>query len=393
MSEKWSQAETGNEKTGIVHPLLHSNMKRIWAQCIKELAQFRRDRLTMALAILLPLATLFIFGFAIRLETKNIPIVVQDFDVTPLSRSYVERLFATNQFRPTPWSGQDPVHQALERGIAKAAVIIPPDFDRQIQSGESSTVQVLIDGTDANNARVIQNGMKATTNAFLNSSGLLPGISKVIAHTRLWFNPGRKESLYIVPGVFGVILWIYPSLLTAIAMVREKERGTIIQVYASSMSAAELLLGKGLAYFFVGLAEAVFVITIGALCFQLWFAGDPTPLVFGTLIFVSSSVAFGLLIGTRASNQNAAVQAVATIGFLTALLLSGFIYPLSNIPFPLSLISNVIPARYYIELSRDAFVRGTGWLGIWYAPLIIGAIGFFFFNVARRVLSRMQLKD
>ncbi|MFB2939210.1 ABC transporter permease [Aerosakkonemataceae cyanobacterium BLCC-F154] len=368
-------------------------MKRIISQCIKELAQFRRDRLTLALAILLPIATLFIYGYAIRLETRDIPIVIQDFSMTPLSRSYVEQLFATNKFAPTPGIGNDNAAGAIDRGIAKAAIIIPPDFDREIKANKPSTIQVLIDGTDANNARVIQNSIKATTQAFLRTSQLQPTNNNIVTRTRLWFNPGRKESLYIVPGVFGVILWIFPSLLAAIAMVREKERGTILQVYASSLTAAELLLGKLLAYFLVGVAQAVFVIILGAILFQIHLVTEPTSFLVGTLIFLMTSVMFGLMIGTRANNQNSAVQGVAFAGFTTALLLSGFIYPLSNIPFPLSLISNVIPARYYIELSRDAFVRGSGWLGVWYVPIVLFLIFLFFFNVARRNLSRMQLPD
>lgn len=368
-------------------------MKRIISQCIKELAQFRRDRLTLALAILLPLATLFIYGYAIRLETKNIPIVVQDFSMTPLSRSYVEQLFATNKFAATPGIRKDGATGAIDRGIAKAAIIIPPDFDTQIKANKPSTIQVLIDGTDVNNARVIQNSIKATTQAFLKSSELQPRDNNIVTRTRLWFNPGRKESLYIVPGVFGVILWIFPSLLAAIAMVREKEKGTILQVYASSLTASELLLGKLLAYFLVGVAEAVSVIILGATLFQINLVAEPTSLLVGTLIFLMTSVMFGLMIGTKTNSQNAAVQGVAFAGFTTALLLSGFIYPLSNIPFPLSLISNIIPARYYIELSRDAFVRGSGWLGIWYVPIILFLIFLFLFNVARRNLSRMQLPD
>lgn len=368
-------------------------MKRIISQCIKELAQFRRDLLTLALAILLPLATLFIYGYAIRLETKNIPIVVQDFSMTPLSRSYVEQLFATNKFAATPGIGKDGATGAIDRGIAKAAIIIPPDFDTQIKANKPSTIQVLIDGTDVNNARVIQNSIKATTQAFLKSSELQPRDNNIVTRTRLWFNPGRKESLYIVPGVFGVILWIFPSLLAAIAMVREKEKGTILQVYASSLTASELLLGKLLAYFLIGVAEAVSVIILGASLFQINLVAEPSFLLVGTLIFLMTSVMFGLMIGTKTNSQNAAVQGVAFAGFTTALLLSGFIYPLSNIPFPLSLISNIIPARYYIELSRDAFVRGSGWLGIWYVPIILFLIFLFLFNVARRNLSRMQLPD
>ncbi len=368
-------------------------MKRILAQCVKELAQFRRDRLTLALAFLLPLVTLLIFGFAIRLESKNIPLVVQDFDRSKLSQTYIERLFATNQFQPIRWSGNNPVRDALDKGIAKAAVIIPPDFSRRIKADKESAVQVLVDGTDTNNARVIKNSIKATTNFFLTNDGISSNTQRVKVHTRLWFNPGRKESLYIVPGVYAVVLWIFPSLLAAIAMVREKEKGTILQVYASSLTASELILGKGLAYLLVGLCEALGVIVLGSLIFRVGFAGDPTPLLIGTPIFVGVAVMFGLLLGVRSGNQNAAVQGVSLVGFLTAFMLSGFIYPLNNIPFPLSLLPNIVPARYYIVVTRDAFVRGIGWAGVWFDILMMLVIGLFLFNVARKVLSRMQLPD
>jgi ABC-2 type transport system permease protein len=368
-------------------------MRRILSQCVKELSQFRRDRLTVALAFLLPLLTLFIFGYAIRLETKNIPLVVQDLSNSPLSRSYIERLYATTQFQPVPWDGSGSALKPIDRGIARVAVIIPPDFSRQIKAGQPSRVQVLVDGTDVNNARVIKNSIQATTNFFLRQSGLQPDRSRITAHTRIWFNPGRKESLYIVPGTCAVILWIYPSLLASVAMVREKEQGTIVQVYASSLSATELLLGKALAYLIVGLCEAIVVIGISVILFGLQLAGDPTPLLIGTPLFILVAVLFGLQIGTRVGNVTGAVQAVATIGFLTAFLLSGFIYPLSNIPFPLSLISSIVPTRYYIPIIRDAFVRGTGWAGTGLLMLALLGLGLLLFNVARRNLSRMQLSD
>lgn len=368
-------------------------MKRVLAQALKELNQFRRDRLTVALAFLLPLAVLLIYGYAIRLEAKNIPLSVQDFDNSPLSRTYVERLFATNQYVPTSL-GDNGLLGAIDRGAAKATVVIPPDFSQKIKSNQSVTVQALVDGTDVNNARVIQNSLRATTQFFLRSSGLVaaqpPPVNPAI---RLWFNPGREEALFIVPGIFGVILWVFPSMLSGIAMVREKEQGTLVQVYASDLSATEWLLGKELAYVIVGLGEALVVMTVATVLFGLRFRGDPTTLLVGTVVYLSASVAFGLLVGSRSANQTGALQGTAIAGFLTALLLSGFIYRIENIPFPLSLVSNVIPARYYIEITRDAFVRGTGWVGVWYAPLVIAAIGGFFFLVATRVLKRMQFSD
>jgi ABC-2 type transport system permease protein len=368
-------------------------MKRILAQCIKEIAQFRRDRITLALAFLLPFITLIIFGFAIRLESKDIPLIVQDFNRTNLSGSYIERLYATNQFIPKKWEGGNPTRDAIDKGIAKAAVIIPPEFSRDIQAGRSAKVQVLIDATDVNNARVIRGSIQRVTNFFMREHGLIPATNSITARIRLWFNPGRQESLYIVPGVYGVALWIFPSLLAAIAMVREKEKGTILQVYTSSISATELLLGKGLAYLLIGMTEALIVMVLGSIIFQVYLAGNPITLLLGTLLFLVDSVFFGLLIGVRSSNQNAAVQGVALVGFITSLLLSGFIYPLNNIPFPLSLAPNIVPARYYIDITRDAFVRGTGFTGVWFDLLMLAVLGLVFFNVSRRVLSRMQLPN
>lgn len=373
-------------------------MKRIISQCIKELAQFRRDRLTVALAFLLPFIALIIFGFAIRLEAKNIPLYVRDFDLTNTSRAYIERLFATNQFvyistENLPDSILNNPQAVIDRGLAKVSVIIPPDFSRKIKADLNTDLQVLVDGSDVNNARVIKNSIQATTSNFLRVSKLQTTDNKIVTRLRLWFNPGRKESLFIVPGLYGLLLWIFPSLLSAIAMVREKVDGTVLQVYASTLSATEMLLGKLLAYLAIGVIQAIFMMVSGALIWQLSFAGDPTPLFIGTVIFLADAVSFGLLIGTRVADQTSAIQGVALVGFLTALLLSGLIYPLSNIPFPLSLISNIVPARYYIEISRDAYVRGTGWAGVWFGVLVLIVIGLLLFNLARKNLKRMQLSD
>ncbi len=368
-------------------------MTRIFAQCRKELVQFRRDRLTLALAFLLPFITLLIFGFAVRLESKDIPVVVQDFDHSNLSRSYIERLYATNQFTPREWFGGNPARDAIDQGIAKAAVIIPPEFSSQVRAGTPTTLQVLVDAADVNNARVIRAGIESVTTFFMQDQGLIPKTNTVTARTRLWFNPGRLESLYIVPGTFGVVLWIFPSLLAAIAMVREREKGTILQVYTSDISAVELLIGKGLAYWAIAIFEAITIMSLGALIFHLSFAGDPTPLLLGTLIFLADSILFGLMLGVKADSQAEAVQGVSLIGFITSLLLSGFIYPLNNIPFPLSLVPNVVPARYFIDITRDAFVRGTGWAGVWLNLIMLVILGLFFFNVSRSGLAQMQLKD
>ncbi|WP_375493292.1 ABC transporter permease [uncultured Nostoc sp.] len=385
-------------------------MKKIWTQCTKELAQFRRDRLTLALAFLLPLVYLLIYGFAMRLEIKAIPVAIQDLDRSLLSRTYIEKLFATNQFKAVSWetapwstsinnsffhtdSSIPAPDYAIDRGIAKAVMIIPPDFARRIQSGKTSTLQVLVDGTDVNNAKIIANTIRATTEFFLQSVGLQPSKPLVASNLRLWFNPGRKESLYLVPGAYALILWVYPSLLAALAMTREREQGTIIQAYAANISAVELLLGKGLAYLLIAIGQTLFIMLLGSLIFGLHLVGNPIPLFLTTFIFLMSSIMFGFYFGVRSATQAEATQKVLGVGYLTGLLLSGFIYPLNNIPFPLSLISYLVPVRYYIDVTRDAFIRGTGWSGVWFAPLALLLLNGLFFIGSWRGLRQMQLPD
>lgn len=367
--------------------------QRILSQAKKELAQFSRDRLSVGLALVLPLGMLLIYGLALRLEAKNIPLGVQDFDRSPLSRSYVERLFATNQFVPTPMVGTSPL-TALDRGEVKATVVIPPTFSTDVAAGHAQ-VQVLIDGTDVNNARVIQNSIRAVTNFFnqIQIQGDRPAMQRINAQVRIWFNPGRRESLYIVPGVFGIVLWAFPSMLAAIAVVREKEQGTIAQVYASDLTATEWLLGKGFAYWLVAIAEAVVLLIASMTLFHLRFQVNPLYFVVNTGIYLAAAIAFGLLIGANSATQNSAVQGTAITGFMTSFLLSGFMYRVENIPFPLSLISHITPARYYIILSRDTFLRGGGWLSTWPVPLLITAIGCLCFLVARQKLKQMQFPD
>lgn len=346
-------------------------MDRVWVQCIKEWTQFQRDRLALALVFILPLMTMLIFGFAIRLEIKDVRLAISDFDNSPLSRAYIEQIFATNQFQPVTTITNEPF-DLLDRGIAQAVVIIPPDFAKKLHQNTTNAVQVLIDGTDVNNARIIQNTMRATTQFFLEQQGFQTQRSEVVTHTRIWFNPGRQEVLYIVPGVYAIVLFTYPALVSAMAVVREKEQGTLVQVQASGISAEAFLIGKGLTYVLIAIGEAILLMGLGGILFNLWPVANPLPLVVGTVLFLMVSVVYGLLIGVYAKQALVAVQNVMNTGLLAAVWLSGFIYPVENIPWPLSLIADIVAARYYIELTRDAFLVGAGWPRIGHViPLLL----------------------
>jgi len=372
-------------------------MYQILTQCVKELLQFWRYRLTVALAFLLPLITLLIYGFAIRLETKNIPLVVQDFEKSPLSREYIDAFVASNQYNliiPKQKGSNESyrfVQNALDRGIAKAGIIIPPDFTKNIKRGKSTNVQVLVDGSDVVNSKVVRNGIVAITSFFLVAHGFETGIPRIQGKIRIWFNPGRKESLFIVPGVITVSLGIFPAILTSIAMVREKEEGNIIQVYASGITAFQFIAGKALAYLIIAIGEAIFTIGAAYIIFGLRLVGDAVSFISGTLFFLLSSVLFGTMIGSIVSDQRSAIQFTGTVQALSVMLFSGFIYPLSNIPFPINLIAYIVPASYYMIIIRDAFVRGSGLGSTWLFIIILVIICAMEFIIALRRMRKMQL--
>ncbi|MGP6156636.1 MAG: ABC transporter permease [Vulcanimicrobiaceae bacterium] len=367
------------------------DVRRVRVQCVKELLQFRRDRLTVALAFGLPLGMLLIFGLAIRLEIKDIPIAVQDLDRTPLSRDFVSRLSATEELRVTLLPAALRAIDPLDAGSARATVVIPPGTARLVQRGQNAPLGVLIDSTDVVNAMTIREAIRATAQFF--DMQLAPPdafVPAVAANVRIWFNPGRREALNIVPGVYAVVLAMYPALLAAMAMVRERERGTIVQAYASRLSAAELLAGKSAAFLLVGLGQVAVVMGVGSLVWQLGFVADPTLMLVATPLFVLDSVLFGLLVGSSTTSVSAAVQGVGSVNAFFNILLTGFLYPLSNMPYALQVLSFIVPARYFIEVSRDAFVRGAGWQGFAAALPALVLIGAVYFTLAWLRLRRMQ---
>jgi ABC-2 type transport system permease protein len=367
-------------------------MQRIVAQARKELTQILRDRLALGLALVMPVALTALLGTSISLTVTDIPIVVQDLDQTPLSRQYVDAFRSSLTFRIAALPPATSPEAALTAGWARAALIIPEHFTREIRRGRLAEAQLLVDATDTNTARLTRGAATQVTGAFARQLGASRSVPAVRTATRLWFNPGREPRKFYGPGFFVLALSIFPPLLAALAMSREGEQKTILQVYASSISAHEFLLGKVLAGMTIGLLEWLLTLTFLLTFFGLRFAGDPTPLLAGSVLFLFCVVSFGALVGGAIPNQAAAIQAVALGGFLLAFLLSGLIFPVENIPPALAWISNLVQARYYIVVVRDAFLQGGGWPAVWWAVLAIGAIGLVYFGLAWRALRRMQVK-
>lgn len=376
-----------------------TGQNRILVQALKEWQEFQRDRFSLALAFLLPLFSLLLFGYGIRLESKNIAMVVQDNDQTSFSREYINRLYATNILVRADAKQAKSPRDAIDRGLAKVAIIVPAGFTEHVFRKEQSSLEVLIDGTDIANTQIVLNSIKAANIYFVaavkaaKTAAPTSNIRVVSPQLRVWFNPGRLEPLFIVPGAIGIILWMYPALLSAVAASREKEQETIIRVYASTISPLEFLLGKALVYFSVGMLLSLLVIALGWILFAVKITSDPTPLLVSLPLYVFAAVLFGLMLGTLSSSQTVAVQATSTAGFFPCLLLSGFVYPIYNIPFPLNLFTFLVPARFFIELCRDVFVRGSGWAAVWSVPLILIVFCLVYLCCSWFSLRNMQLKD
>ena len=368
-------------------------MKRIIAQARKEMTQVFRDRLTVALALVLPLILLVLYGKSISFSVTNMPVAIEDNDQSPRSRDYIETVAASLTFRVAELPGGMTIEEALTNETVRAAIIIPAGFGRDLINGRNPEVQWQIDATDTNTATMLRGYAASLTSAFNQKIGAGAGVEPAVkADPRLWFNPGRETDKYIGPGVIAVVLALFPPLLASLAMSRETEQKTILQVYVSSISATEYILGKALAFFTIAIGQWVLVVSSGMLLFGLGFAGDPTPFLVGTVLYLFCNVAFGVMAGSAIPDQASTIQVVAMVCFMLSFLMSGFLFPLSNIPAEIRWISRAVPARYFIEITRDAFVRGGSWPAVWQAVGSLGLLGFFFMFVAWIKMRRMQVE-
>lgn len=367
-------------------------MRRIVAQTRKELTQIVRDWRTLILALILPLILLMLLGNAISLSVTDMSLVIQDLDDSQSSHELIDAFRSSLTFRVVHWpTNRQPV-DALTTNTARAALIIPTHYERDLKRGVDSPIQLIIDASDANTGRLIAgdaNQIVAAHNRRQAHGAIQPPVQAAI---RLWFNPGRSSKRFYGPGIFVLALSIFPPLLAALAMAKEEDLKTILQVYVSNIPASEFLLGKVLAFMTVALAETAVMLVLLFTYFGLSFAGDPTPFFVATILYAFCVASFGTMIGSNIPNQAAAMQAVALGGFLLVFLLSGLIYPIENIPSSLRWLSNFIWGRYYIEVVRDAFLQGGGWPAVWYKTLIIGVIGVVFFLLSWVGKRRMQLK-
>ena len=366
-------------------------MRRIIAQMRKELTQIVRDWRTLALALALPVFLLLLMSSALSLTVNDLPIVVQDFDGSSASNDFIDAFRASITLKVVPWPVDKSAEEALASNAGRAVLIIPSHFGRDMARGVNAPVQFLVDASDANTAKLVTAYAGQITTSY-NQQGSGTQAGPIQTAIRLWFNPGLSSKKFFGPGIFVLGLSMFPPLLAALAMAKEGELKTILQVYVSSIPAHEFLLGKIIAFMIVALAECLIMSLLLFTYFGLSFAGDPTPALIATILYAFCVAAFGTMVGAVIPNQASALQAVAFGGFILVFLLSGMMFPIQNIPAGLRWISSLIWGRYYIEIVRDALLQGGGWPAVWYKVLIIGAIGTLFYGIAWHGMRRMQVK-
>ena len=335
----------------------------------KEFIQIRRDPRTLALALGIPVMQLFLLGYAATNDVRNVPLAVYDQDHGPAARTLLDAFRAADYFRVAyDVDSEAQLRSLIERGDARAGLIIPPDYTRQVQGFGTAQVAFILDGSDPTSASTSlaaakQIGQSHATTLLSNrlaSRGQSAALTLPLdVRTQVWYNPDLTSAYFMVPGLVGMILQTLTSMLTASAVVRERERGTIEQLIVTPIRSWELLLGKLVPYVILALANTFEVLVIGALWFKVPVRGDLLLITAVSGLFLVSGLGIGLLASTIANTQQEAMLTV-WMTLLPSIFLSGFFFPLEAMPTFLQAVSYVMPLRYYLVAVRSLMLKGVG---------------------------------
>ena len=362
----------------------------------KETIEILRDPITLGVAVLLPLIMLFLFGYGVSMDVEDVSLAVYDQDRSQDSQRLVEAFVQSGYFRlhRNVWSPRE-VDAALDRGEATVVIVVPPDFARTLAAGREATVQILIDGSFSPTALIVSNYVAAVVNRF--SIGLaerrlaalgLRAPAPVRLEARVWYNAPMKSVNYIVPGLFAVLLMAFPPMLTALAIVRERERGTIEQIYVSPVRPAMFILGKVVPYAAIAFAEMLLVLVVGTFWFDIPFRGSLGLLLGASLLYVFVTVGLGVAVSTVARTQVAAVFLSLVGTLMPSVLFSGFLFPIATMPYMMQLYTYAFPTRYFNDISRDIFLKGVGIEYLWGNVALLALYAVLLFTAASLTLKK-----
>ena len=371
------------------------NRGRLLAIARKELRQLRRDPPTLAMMFGVPVLQLVLFGFAIRTDVRDLPLAVYDAAGTSESRELAARLEATGNFRlEAAASGYTQARAWLEEGRVHAVLVIPPDYTRRLKRGEPASAQLLIDAADPMASQSAIAGASAM--ALLPPAGVsptrasVPGAGAIDLRVRPLYNPGLRTPTYIVPGIIGVLLSLTLLLATALALVRERERGTLEQLIVTPITRTELMVGKVAPYVVIGYLQMSAVLLLGWLVFDVPVQGSLGLFYAISLAFIIANLGLGLFFSTVARNQQQAMM-LGFIYLLPNILLSGFMFPREAMPEAAQWIGSLLPLTYYLEVLRGIILREAGLPALWQETVVL--IGFALVLISASVVRFSKSLD
>jgi ABC-2 type transport system permease protein len=358
--------------------------RRIRYLLVKELIQTLRDKRMRITLIVPPIFQLIIFGYAANLDVKHIRTAVRDLDRSVDSRDLIGRFESTKYFDLVSFpQTQKDAEDLINRGEVALSIEIPADFSRKLKKGDTATLQILVDGTESNTALIglgyvnqilSEYGTKVLARR-LNKAGFVDFEQAGVAlEPRTWFNPNFESRVFYVPGVIASIALLLPIILTAQAIVREKEMGTLEQIMVTPIRSWQLMLGKTLPFALIGLLDSIMIALIGVFWFEVPLRGNPLVLLLGIMLFLMSSVAIGLFMSTISSTQQQAQ--ISTFFFsMPAFTLSGFAFPIENMPDWIQVLTYANPLRYFLVIIRGVFLKGNGLDILWPQMLALAVLG------------------
>jgi ABC-2 type transport system permease protein len=370
--------------------------RRLRAICVKELHHITRDSRSLTMALAVPVMMLLLFGFALSLDVDRVPTMIHDQDQTAASRALVREFQGSRFFDVHMVSDDAIIERAIDRSQALMGVVIPRDYSQQLGAGRTAQVQILLDGSDSNTASIALGYAESLVRGYslelqtgaLNRRGGEHLVPPVDARMRVWYNSSLESKNYVVPGLIAVILQIIAALLTSLTIAREWEMGTMEQLLSTPLRPAELVLGKMLAYFAVGVADAGIAVFVGIAVFGVPFRGSYLLLAVSTCVFLFGALFWGIFVSAAAKTQLQAYQMGILSSFLPAFLLSGFIYSIETMPAAIQVITHIVPARYVVTILKGLFLKGVGVRVLWQELAFLSLYALIVFLLATRRLRQ-----
>ncbi len=371
---------------------------RIWPIMRKEFIEIWRDRRSLTFVLAMPVLMLVLYGYGISSDVKRVALAVYDRDGRPPARELVRRFTSTEYFVEVARVGSlRALRRAIDSGEAKVGLMIPEDFSQILGADRPAPIQFVVDGSDSNTANIaIGNIASIARSTALSPKDLRPQVFfapkaesplPIELRTWVWYNPELKSSNFLIPGLTAVILMMLAAMVTSLTVAREWERGTMEGLIASPLRSYELMVGKILPYVVIGLVDVVLILLVGVVWFRVPLRGNLLLLMTSSTVFLLGGLGIGLFISATTKNQQVAFQLSTLTTMLPALLLSGFFYPIENMPAILRLFTYLIPARYFLVVIRGIFLKGVGLAILWKELLFLSL-----FAVLMLILSSAKFR-